>query len=1584
MEKYNEGSKESKLVTTADGGNESKLVTTADGSNESKLAKTADGSNESKLAKTADGSNESKLAKTADGSNESKLAKTADGSNESKLAKTADGSNESKLAKTADGSNESKLAKTADGSNESKLAKTADGSNESKLAKTADGSNESKLAKTADGSNESKLAKTADGSNESKLAKTADGSNESKLAKTADGGNESKLANTADGSNESKLANTADGSNESKLAKTADGSNESKLAKTGDGSNESKLAKTADGSNESKLAQTADGSNESKLAKTADGSNESNLAKTADGSNESKLAKTADGGNESKLAKTADGSNEPKLVTTGYGSNKLKVAKTGEGSKVSVLSEEPREGSNRQEIISKIKRGQTAVASSVEGTDDSTSSQVQLMEETAVLVENLPRDLDKVLKGKLHKYFQSKRSGGGECQLISHLDSKRKAIVKFTSKQVRNSVLAKGEHVVEVSSDVKVEVHVTAFTASPATPAEPGASIDLQTSANDKSEESEKAKEIPLDKSTDTPEKPKPFKETLNEYLLKFITSNEEHKSALERALEKSRCKFTVLLDVNTILFLPVNESITDHNEWQGLVTNMFSQFMEGYAHETITCTEKEWKEVERKIEQKMDVEVLYMNGIQLTGKSDEVKQVKQEIEDIMSEVNRGILSMNIEPHYFYLLQDKLCMSFPGVQFNMDSKASTLYLKGNARKVADAKIYIESSIENSDKKKCSFGSYLNDFIRKTDINALVQMHFTANNIKALCGFDENEIYIYSIEGYSEQAHDILNRILKDLLFMVTKKHVTVMKNEQWNVFFKKLEHTFSSGNIKCIFTLSKHNDGTCRAIYIAGIAEAVEKADKELTSYFKDNTAEEIIPLQNEALCSCIIEYMKITEHPAFKSVSVERHDSLMDIVITGHSEEVEKHKQSINNVVSKVNKELGGIERGVPDAKSISMFLEKHRGRKSRFYTQNQEEFASVAGASERPTQQRPPVRLPGNRFLFVHEDDILNMNVDVIVNAANEDLQHLGGLARVLSYAGGTVIQQESDSYVKKHGKVPTGELAITGSGRLPCKKVFHAVGPAWGDYRSNTSLGVFLLGKVVMNALKKADEKGFKSIAIPAISAGIFSFPLDICSQEICRAIFEYCKRTHDCPKTLTDIHIVDMNHEFIYELRKTIELTMNRKNRSEEQSRKTHKLHEEEEDEGPNKKFKCAFHETEERVTARGSRQTKETFSAEMNDIQRSSFTTNEGRKIQVVFGNIEDETTEVIVNSTSIEMKLRNGGATSAALLRKAGPALQDELNRKKNCRIGHGDIISTDTSKCRLSCKEVYHIALQPVINKGSVYKMTLDCLKKAHKANVTSISFPALGTGNLNHPPQQVASAMLSAAIQFSKEHEDDILQFIRFVIFSSKPDIFKAFENEISSSISDSKARAPNLKQEERFQTGAEHNKNPFKIQGITVELCSGDITQEKTDAIVNSTNATMSVTKGICSAILKAAGYRIKDEFSKENPKFGDIVVTTAGQLECKYILHIAGLPENIEQTCSRILHKCQKKNIKSVSFPAFGTGDAKLSPRNVASSMLNAIHAFAKKQQPTIVTNIRIVFVENSLLKVFQDVFHGSVH
>jgi O-acetyl-ADP-ribose deacetylase len=119
----------------------------------------------------------------------------------------------------------------------------------------------------------------------------------------------------------------------------------------------------------------------------------------------------------------------------------------------------------------------------------------------------------------------------------------------------------------------------------------------------------------------------------------------------------------------------------------------------------------------------------------------------------------------------------------------------------------------------------------------------------------------------------------------------------------------------------------------------------------------------------------------------------------------------------------------------------------------------------------------------------------DITERNVDAIVNAANSYLSHGGGVAAAIVQKGGRIIQDESD----KIGYVPVGNAVITTAGKLPCKAVIHVVGPRNGETKENEKLSIG-----VYNALKLAQQNGFKSISIPAISTGIFGFPKDKCAK------------------------------------------------------------------------------------------------------------------------------------------------------------------------------------------------------------------------------------------------------------------------------------------------------------------------------------------------------------------------------------------------------------------------------------------------------------------------------------------------
>ena len=140
---------------------------------------------------------------------------------------------------------------------------------------------------------------------------------------------------------------------------------------------------------------------------------------------------------------------------------------------------------------------------------------------------------------------------------------------------------------------------------------------------------------------------------------------------------------------------------------------------------------------------------------------------------------------------------------------------------------------------------------------------------------------------------------------------------------------------------------------------------------------------------------------------------------------------------------------------------------------------------------------------------ILELVEGDITALKTDAIVNAANEHLAHGGGLAGAIVRRGGPEIQRESDAWVRKHGRVPTGSAAITGAGKLPATYVIHAVGPVYdGTQRCAESLA-----SALRSSLTLADEYGLISVALPAISTGIFGYPLEQAAQVLLSAAIAY---------------------------------------------------------------------------------------------------------------------------------------------------------------------------------------------------------------------------------------------------------------------------------------------------------------------------------------------------------------------------------------------------------------------------------------------------------------------------------------
>ncbi|HSM72714.1 MAG TPA: macro domain-containing protein [Anaerolineales bacterium] len=147
--------------------------------------------------------------------------------------------------------------------------------------------------------------------------------------------------------------------------------------------------------------------------------------------------------------------------------------------------------------------------------------------------------------------------------------------------------------------------------------------------------------------------------------------------------------------------------------------------------------------------------------------------------------------------------------------------------------------------------------------------------------------------------------------------------------------------------------------------------------------------------------------------------------------------------------------------------------------------------------------------------QIIQIVQGDITTENVDAIVNAANERLQHGGGLAWAIAKRGGETIQQESEAWIRRHGPVSHAHPAWTSGGNLPAKYVIHAVGPVWGDPHDAGTGGDEdnKLADAVTGSLRIADELKCESIAMPAISTGIFGFPKDRAAKVIFETIHEY---------------------------------------------------------------------------------------------------------------------------------------------------------------------------------------------------------------------------------------------------------------------------------------------------------------------------------------------------------------------------------------------------------------------------------------------------------------------------------------
>jgi O-acetyl-ADP-ribose deacetylase (regulator of RNase III) len=157
--------------------------------------------------------------------------------------------------------------------------------------------------------------------------------------------------------------------------------------------------------------------------------------------------------------------------------------------------------------------------------------------------------------------------------------------------------------------------------------------------------------------------------------------------------------------------------------------------------------------------------------------------------------------------------------------------------------------------------------------------------------------------------------------------------------------------------------------------------------------------------------------------------------------------------------------------------------------------------------------------------------EGDITEMDTDAIVNAANAALQLGGGVAGAIRRKGGSAIQAECDGI----GGTFVGGAVITTAGNLKARCVIHAVGPRMGEGNEDQKLR-----NATLNSLKVAEENKVKSLSFPAVSAGIFGFPLERCAHIMLSTTIEFLKGKTGIEKVVFCLFGEESYQVFIKEL------------------------------------------------------------------------------------------------------------------------------------------------------------------------------------------------------------------------------------------------------------------------------------------------------------------------------------------------------------------------------------------------------------------------------------------------------------
>ena len=647
---------------------------------------------------------------------------------------------------------------------------------------------------------------------------------------------------------------------------------------------------------------------------------------------------------------------------------------------------------------------------------------------------------------------------------------------------------------------------------------------------------------------------------------------SEQHQDDLTHLKDQHAFRMTWEEGANNVTLAPQDNTSRDKERFDD-TTKVITSFFGAFLTTTIAVTPDAWqdfvqhfKDSSSSISAKVKIQYLdQKQEIALTGRKEDVEALAEELQVLKTKVERQVALEASKKTQIVRGVPRTCMKFlcdlhfdkelqgrnENTEVEIDLDKNEVEIRGppdTIHKTAAAVWEVAAKMKDVSLK---VSQNVVGVLRKSECQSFIKKEFMTSNVQATIAFNEDDENADTVVvmGMNSESAQTASRIVKNLVteksLVLDEGQVQLEKSEKWRILKKELSEKFILS-----IAFDRHNN----ELALAGRKEDISAAERSITRFFKENTiVSEVVELP-QGCRRFLAKYREqdlrqmqeeLNELSTVIKGMAGGHDE--DVIVSGTADGVKRGVNMIRDLASavesqKVPVDKPGMRKALDRSKGKKMLGLIESENKCIIEYLNSDKDASLENAIEEEKEESKKTKqceysflTPEGKKISVFKDDICNRNVDVIVNAANTQLQHSTGVAKAIVDAGGKTIQDECDRYIRTEGSILEGQVVVTTAGKMPFKKVIHAVGPLWKkEATREKSMGKTpreekLLRFAVSNALDLA--RAYTSVALPAISTGAFQFPHDLCANIMVDATLAFCEENPDC--RLSEIQFTTTN-------------------------------------------------------------------------------------------------------------------------------------------------------------------------------------------------------------------------------------------------------------------------------------------------------------------------------------------------------------------------------------------------------------------------------------------------------------------